>query len=129
MKFRCISNNPMIVGRIPDTEYLPNCTLDLYMKVRAEILNGYKLLSHPLSSSIRPDISPYKTVLISEKMGNEVDSFSLQLIDRAIRYTADLYALRDTPAYLCWNEEAKKDFQIVDLSIVEQALEVGSYSE
>lgn len=122
--FRCITNNPMILNSgIPQVEYHETDVLSLFRLIQPEIDKGYALLSHPLTGSIRPDITPYKTVLLSAQKA-KADQQSLQLIDRAIRYAEELYSLREKPLYLMWDDQAKKDFQYVDLSIIRQAMEV-----
>lgn len=73
--------------------------------------------------SIRPDITPYKTVLLSGTAGT-IDMESVTLIGKAIRYAEDLYRLRDIPVYKKWGKAAREDFQLIDLSIIERALEV-----
>lgn len=123
--FRCITNNPMVVEqKVPNLEYYETDVLGLLNVVFQEIKQGYRLLSHPLTGSIRPDITPYKTVLLSFKE-EPIDMESIKLIERAISYAKDLYKLRDVPIYKKWGEEARKDFQCVDFSMIEQALEVG----
>ena len=108
---------------IPQVEFHETDVLSLFRLIQPEIDKGYALLSHPLTGSIRPDITPYKTVLLSAQKA-KADQQSLQLIDRAIRYAEDLYSLREKPLYLMWDDQAKKDFQYVDLSIIRQAMEV-----
>ena len=88
-----------------------------------KVAGGYRLLTHPLTGSIRPDITPYKTVLLSGTAG-AVDMESVTLIGKAIRYAEDLYRLRDVPIYKKWGKAALEDFQLIDLSIIERALEV-----
>lgn len=127
-RFRCISNNPLLLEKNFSTlEYHETNILELFKMTMDEVLKGYKLLSHPLTSSIRPDITPYKTLLLSPDPG-EIDEESVKLLDRAMDYTEKLYALREEPIYRKWGEEAKKDFQLIDYSIIEQALEVVQWS-
>ena len=49
---------------------------------------------------------------------------SVTLIEKAIRYAEDLYRLREVPIYRKWGKAALEDFQCIDLSIIERALEV-----
>ena len=44
---------------------------------------GYRLLTHPLSGSVKPGETPYKSVLMSR--GERLDMTSLTLIEDAIR--------------------------------------------
>lgn len=123
--FRCITNNPLLLDKgFTALEFHNTDVLGLFRIIIPEVAAGYRLLSHPLTGSIRPDITPYKTVLLSASPG-AVDPVSLQLIDRATGYAERLYRLRETPLYTQWDARTREDFQLVDLSIVEQALEVA----
>ena len=123
--FRCITNNPLLMDKgFTALEFHNTDVLGLFRIIIPEVAAGYRLLSHPLTGSIRPDITPYKTVLLSASPG-AVDPVSLQLIDRATGYAERLYRLRETPLYTQWDARTREDFQLVDLSIVEQALEVA----
>lgn len=123
--FRCITNNPMVVEqKVPNSDYYETDVLGLLNLVLQEIKGGYRLLSHPLTGSIRPDITPYKTVLLSLKP-EAVDMESVGLLEKSICYTKNLYKLRDVPLYKKWGQAALNDFQCIDLSIIERALEVG----
>lgn len=122
--FRCITNNPLVVERnFSNMEFVEADVLELLVIVSREVSRGYRLLSHPLTGSIRPDITPYKTVLLCGKAG-PVDTESVTMIERAIRYAEDLYRMRDVPVYKKWGPAALEDFQCVDLSIIERALEI-----
>lgn len=124
--FRCVTNNPLLREKgFTAPEYYDTDVLGLFRIVLSEIEGGYRLLSHPLSGSIRPDITPYKTILLSPQAGEGEDRESQVLIENAIRYAEDLYGLREVPIYKKWSSTAKMDFQLVDLSIVERALEVA----
>ena len=122
---RCITNNPMMLDKgFTSLEYHDTDVLGLFNLILPDVAAGFRLLSHPLSGSIRPDITPYKTVLLSGSPG-PVDEFSLQLINKAVRYAESLYKLRATPLYKLCSEAARKDFQFIDMCLIEQALEVS----
>ena len=74
--------------------------------------------------SLRPDITPYKTVFLSKSRGC-VDAESQILIEQAIAYAERLYEIREIPIYQRWDDKAKNDFQLIDLSITERALEIA----
>ncbi len=125
MSIRCITNNPMLLDRgFTALEYHDTDVLGLFNLTLKDVTAGFRLLSHPLSGSIRPDITPYKTILLSEKAG-QVDELSMQLIHKAIRYAEDLYQLRETPLYKLCTEQMREDFQLIDLCLIERALEVS----
>ena len=63
--FRIITNNPAVVEKnYAENEYYDVDVLKLFQMVAGETAKGYRLLSHPLTSSVRPDITG-RTLLVS----------------------------------------------------------------
>jgi len=123
-RYRLISNNPLMkLGDLGEVEFLNENNLQLFLMVRGEIEKGYKLVTHPLTGSIRPDITPYKSILLSKKKDKDADLESMKLINNAIRYTNDLYKLRSIPLSEKWGDEFKEDFQFVDKDFIRYAYE------
>lgn len=122
--FRCITNNPLVKKQgFSNLEFFETDVLGLFKVVLREVERGYRLLSHPLTGSIRPDITPYKTVLLSAR-AQPADAQSIGMMEKAIGYAEDLYKIREIPIYKKWGQAALEDFQCIDLSIIERALEV-----
>jgi hypothetical protein len=120
VKYRYLTNNPIMLNDIyGEVEYSDISILELFYKVEGEVLKGFKLLSHPLTGSIRPDITPYKTVILSAESG-PIDKESLSIIQKSIDYTYKLVSSHEPPD---WDENEKIDFQFVDRSIINYALE------
>lgn len=115
MLVRCITNNPMVVAmNFTFIEPFSGNNLELYELVRTEVLKGYKLLTHPLTGSIGPDINPYKSVILSSKQYS-TDEESLDIIKKAIIYTTNLMSSRPKPQ---WDDKSLKDFQLIDLDFI-----------
>ncbi len=51
--------------------------------VRDKVHEGHELATHPLSGSVKPNETPYKTIMISEKKG-VLDFNSLKIIEDSI---------------------------------------------
>lgn len=100
-------------------EFYQTSYIDILQKVRDKIHKGHKLLTHPLSSSLKPNETPYKTILISQKTGS-LDMDSVMAIENSINTTLKFIKDKKTPQ---WNESILKDFQVIDLSLVESILE------
>lgn len=115
-----ITNNPLVKNRLEEKVFLEYYNVD-YLKlleiVRDKIHLGYKLLTHPLSGSVKPNETPYKTVIVSEN--STLDTESLMIIENSIVTTKKLLDIKNTPP---WNEEILKDFQVIDLSLIERVL-------
>ena len=93
-----------------DVEYHDVSYLQVLVLVRNYIHNGHKLLTHPLSGSVKPKETPYKSVVVSHKAGN-LCMQSLSIIEESI----DCYgrfADRDIP------ESALQDFMEIDCSLI-----------
>jgi len=88
---------------------------DVFAAVRDAVHMGAKIVSHPLSSSIKPNESPYKSVVISADTGL-LDYKSLEIIEGAISVLKRLGGKnRD------YSESVLEDFRIIDLESVVSA--------
>ena len=71
-------------------------------------------MTHPLSGSVKPKETPYKSVLISERK-EKVDGESVRLIENAILVCQKF---QDKSKY--YKEEVYKDFQLVDWTFIRE---------
>ena len=91
-----------------------------YMQVlksaRDYIHAGHELLTHPLAGSIKPNETPYKSIMISADK-KQLNFESVKIIEESI-YTCEKFAttLRDDLP------EVLVDFQFVDCSLIENAV-------
>ena len=118
-KYMVITNNPLVRSRLDDTPeviYLELSYEELLKVVRDRIYEGHRLLTHPLSGSVKPKETPYKSVLISERK-EKVDGESVRLIENAILVCQKF---QDKSKY--YKEEVYKDFQLVDWTLLESGL-------
>lgn len=118
-KYMVITNNPLVRSRLDDTYeviYLELSYEELLKVVRDRIYEGHRLLTHPLSGSVKPKETPYKSVLISERK-EKVDGESVRLIENSILVCQKF---QDKSKY--YKEEVYKDFQLVDWTLLESGL-------
>ena len=113
-----ITNNPAVrdkyAGRI-ETAYLENKKLiDVMYFARDKIHEGHRLLTHPLSGSVKPWQTPYKSIVITKEKGG-LDIESLRIIEGGLA-AANKYADREKEPL--WSEEVLKDFQLIDLELI-----------
>ncbi len=121
MKKKLVTNNPLVKEKFDNklkVEFYDIDYLKILEKVRDMIHTGNKLLSHPLSGSVKPNETPYKTVIISENKGH-LDIDSLMIIEQSISTTTRFMKDEMTPD---WNERIREDFQTIDLSLIENVL-------
>ncbi|MEG0155439.1 MAG: GrdX family protein [Lachnospiraceae bacterium] len=91
---------------------------DVLTKVRDKSHEGYVLLTHPLAGSLKPNQTPYKSILMEMSEDGKIDGRSIELIEAAIETYHKFIELRELPNYA---EKIKEDFKTIDLSLIENA--------
>jgi len=116
-----ITNNPMVrekhVGR-DKIEFLDTDCLGVFKAVRDRIHQGHSLVTHPLSGSVKPGETPYKTVIITgERVSGafKIDENSLFLIEDSIQ---TCLKLKTSVMKKEWSEKVLADFQIIDYNLI-----------
>jgi hypothetical protein len=117
-----VTNNPKVFQKFNgkyEIEYLENKSyLDVLLMVRDKLHKGHKLLSHPLSGSVKPNETPFKSILISQKKG-KIDFGSLSILENSIATYEKFIKIKRLPD---WNQDVVVDFMVVDLSLLENTL-------
>lgn len=116
-----VTNNPLIKEKFEslyEVEYYDKDYIGILEIIRDKIHLGHKLLSHPLAGSIKPNETPYRTIIIS-KNKQQLDMDSLSIIESSINTARKFMKNRPVPQ---WNKVAHFDFQTVDLSLIENVL-------
>lgn len=118
-----ITNNPKVyddpnIGC--DKEFIDGSIKDVLVAVRDRIHIGHKLLSHPLSGSVKPNETPYKSILISKEAGN-MDWDSLQIIENSIEVCEKFVRYPIKCGYNI-QERLLADFSEVDYQLIVAAL-------
>ncbi len=86
--------------------------------VRNKIHEGYQLLTHPLSGSIKPNETPYKSILLSNQKG-ELDTSGLMIVEESILTARKFLNDKETPN---WTERILDDFRVIDFSLISNVL-------
>ena len=115
-----------------EVRFVQGSLMDVLVQARDQVHNGAVLLTHPLYGSVKPNETPYRSLLLGRKRvrdektdgekvnvsGSMPDAESVRLIGNAIstaRKFTDKKEITD-PRLL-------DDFQVVDLSLLESAVE------
>lgn len=118
-KFVIITNNPLVekeLGQDYPVEFHDVSYEGILKVVQDRVYKGHELLTHPLSGSVKPKETPYKSVMISEDIRG-LNAQSMHLIDGAIRTCGKF---RDRSGE--YAPEVFDDFQYVDLTLISSAL-------
>ena len=117
-----VTNNDKVYEKFKDdySIYYKECSFrEILLYIRDRIHEGHLLLTHPLSSSIKPNETPYKSVLISDDIKG-LDYKSLMIIESAIM-TYDKFK-KDKNFTIELTDKIIDDFKLIDLSIIENAI-------
>jgi hypothetical protein len=85
---------------------------------RDMIHKGAKLITHPLMGSIKPNETPFRSIIVSEGEGTSLDIESLVIIESSIASAEKFQRDNGVPE---WNENILDDFRFVDLKLFESA--------
>jgi hypothetical protein len=128
MKFILITNNAMVNERYKDLSIrkLQKIVfdeklefLDVLKMVRDYIHLGHQLLTHPLTGSVKPYETPFKSIAISSEKG-EVDMSSVKIIEDSIATTEKF--MKDYKK-IEYSERVYDDFRLVDYTLIESGIE------
>ena len=118
-----ITNNKYVYEKYKDireVNYKEDFTyLQVLEYVRDKIHQGHELLTHPLSGSVKPNETPYKTVMVSKKKG-DLDNSGLIIVEEAIATVKKFQTNKPTPN---WTESVLDDFRVIDLSLIENVID------
>lgn len=117
-----VTNNPMSLESFQnkyDVKYYNYTPLEILKEVRDYIHKGYRLLTHPLMSSIKPNETPYRTVCLSKEPMSRVDLQSLEIIEASIATTEKFLKDFNTPN---WSKKILQDFQLIDSDLIYHAI-------
>ena len=95
--------------------------LDVLEYVRNKVHDGHELVTHPLSGSVKPNETPYKTIMISSKK-EVLDFKSLKIIEDSMATYKKFTTNKPTPN---WPESILDDFRVIDLSLIDNAIGLG----
>jgi len=101
-----------------DITFIDGQYIDVLKSARDMIHKGSKLINHPLMGSIKPNETPFRSIILSK--GTALDIESLTLIENSIAVTEKFQRDNKIPE---WNEKVMDDFRFVDLKLFESALE------
>lgn len=95
--------------------------LDVLLYCREKIHQGYILETHPLSGSIKPNETPFKTVMISrpKKADAKTDMDSLLIMEDAI---LTYHKFQKDRATYVWGGRSLEDFSVIDHSLIKNVL-------
>lgn len=125
-----ITNNPRVKETITDQTivFIDGNFGDVLKETKRLVVEErHVILTHPLSGSIKPNETYYKSIIITTTTLKQIDIESLDLIDNAIEVYNKFIKDSQTPN---WTEKILDDFATIDLDLMENTLQrIGSSAE
>jgi len=117
-----ITNNERVYNKYKDTydiTFINGDFREVLVKTRDKVHEGYELLTHPLSSSVKPNETPYKSIVISDTKEN-LNLDSLYIIENSIMS----YDKFNKNKLNFITDKIIEDFKLIDLTVLESALNI-----
>ena len=114
-----VTNNPLVLEKHGDTHeviYREVSYEDVLREVRDRIHEGHSMLTHPLSGSVKPNETPYKSIMISAER-RAIDGESVALIENAIHACGKFEFKSDR-----YRPEVYEDFRLIDCTLIESGM-------
>ncbi|MDD7143094.1 MAG: GrdX family protein [bacterium] len=92
---------------------------DVLIKTRDMVYNRHILLTHPQASSLKPNQTPYRSVVVYPK-GEEDNMKDIMLIEKCIETYRQWQKIAPTPKN--YAEKVANDFKTIDLSVIENII-------
>lgn len=133
-KYLIVTNNPKVRDEYIDDEkfeidyieYDPKIGYRIVLERSREYIHkgGYKMETHPLSGSVKPNETPYKTVVLSIQKNKKLDMDGLYIMEDSLATFDKFKKNRDLPLY---NDQTLDDCQEIDYSLISGAIERFPY--
>jgi hypothetical protein len=117
-----ITNNDLVLNKYKNSYnimFIEGNFKDVLVYVRDKLHLGHELLTHPLGGSVKPDDTPYKSIIISDNKNN-ININSIYMIENAI-ITYDKFN-KEKLKYI--TDKIREDLKLIDLTVLESALNI-----
>ena len=92
---------------------------DVLIKVRDMIYDRHILLTHPQASSLKPNQTPYRSIIVYPK-NNEDNVNDVLLIEKCLEVFKAWQNISVTPQN--YENKVSEDFKTIDLSVIENII-------
>ncbi len=125
MKYFILTNNSLAVeefGKTHDVRFVEGELKDVLVQARDLVNEGAVLLTHPLYGSVKPNETPFRSILMREAGAGingcaQADPDSVRLIGNAISTFEKFIGKKKIT-----DPQLLNDFQVVDLSLLRSAV-------
>lgn len=121
-----VSNNPKVNENFENVKFIAGSYEDVLIEVKRLVIDNHlRLLTHPLSSSLKPNETYYRTIFLNETHFPEIDLESLEYMEEAIEVYNKFIKSKQRPT---WIASVLADFASVDYFIAQSTFERIGYN-
>ena len=116
-----LTNNDRVVDKFGDKIHCIMCKdyEEVMIKTRDMVYAGNKLLTHPQASSLKPNQTLYRSIIIYPKEGED-NTEDLMLIEKCVETFRQWQGIAKSPE--SYQEDVANDFKAIDLSVIENVI-------
>lgn len=116
-----ITNNDKVIAKFGDTIKCIMCKNyeEVMIKTRDMVYTGHKLLTHPQASSLKPNQTLYRSIIIYPKEGED-NTEDIMLIEKCVEIFRQWQDIARSPD--SYPENVADDFKTIDLSVIENVI-------
>ncbi len=127
MKYFILTNNSLVAeefGQTHEVHLVDGKLIDVLINARDLINNGAVLLNHPLYGSVKPNETPFRSLLLQQGKSRQgelppsPDPESVRLIGNAVSAFEKFIDKKEVT-----DPQLLDDFRVVDLSLLRSAVE------
>lgn len=116
-----VTNNDRVYEKYNDTMkvlYMQSYE-EVLVKVRDLVYDRHVLLTHPQASSLKPNQTPYRSVIVYPKR-KEDNTEDILLIEKCLETYYQWQKIASTPKK--YEERVAEDFKTIDLSVIDNVI-------
>ncbi len=116
-----ITNNDRVYEKYKDmlTVEMADSYEDVLIKTRDMVYDRHVLLTHPQASSLKPNQTPYRSVVVYPK-GREDNTNDMMLIEKCLETYRQWQEIAPTPKN--YQSNVAEDFKTIDLSVIDNII-------
>lgn len=116
-----LTNNDKVMAKFGDTIKCIMCKNyeEVMIKTRDMVYTGHKLLTHPQASSLKPNQTLYRSIIIYPKE-DEDNTEDIMLIEKCVETFRQWQDIARSPE--SYPENVTNDFKTIDLSVIENVI-------
>lgn len=116
-----VTNNDRVYEKYKNqmTVILCDSYKEVLIKVRDLVYDRHVLLTHPQASSLKPNQTPYRSVIVYPK-GDEDNIKDIMLIEKCLQVYEEWQNIAPTPER--YQDKVANDFKTIDLSVIDNII-------